>query len=299
MKESEIISVQNQKGGVGKSTFAHALAYRYAQLGCKTLLVDFDPQATLTGAFIGFKFGAFTKEDESNISNIFYGKDCKPVNISTIEHVDNPKMTTFGETRYVEKELMIDFCPSNEELLHVTENDDLTKSQKIESIYQFLISLKSKYEKIIIDCPPSFGIITTAVVKASDSALITIPTKNVDMDGMLGYFNKLNDALQSFDENHLQKILILPNMYDVRFRDSKLTLNSIKKTPLILKQMNYLRAINCEVLDPFPYRSIVQEAPSANSFLVPFIMDYARKNKDLILLLEDIATKVSIFPCKS
>jgi len=193
--------------------------------------------------------------------------------------------------------MYIDFYPANEELLDNIEDDKLNKKQKINFIYNFLDSLKSKYDKIIVDSPPTFGIITTAIALASDSILVSIPTKNVDTDGMIGFFQKLDVAIGNYDTNNLKKISILPNMYDKRTTDAKETLRDIKRTPNLLQQIQNLRDIDCKVLTPFPQRISVQEAPSINnSFLVPFIMDFSRsKNRDLIILLENIAKEIEIY----
>ena len=77
-KLGDVIGVTVQKGGVGKSTFSQAIAYSYANKGFKTALIDLDPQSTLSGAFFGYSYGAFTyteengvlKYDVSNITNI-------------------------------------------------------------------------------------------------------------------------------------------------------------------------------------------------------------------------------------
>ena len=66
----KVHGVTVQKGGVGKSTFSQAIAYSFANKGYKVALVDLDPQSTLTGAFFGYTYGAFTQLEEENIKNI-------------------------------------------------------------------------------------------------------------------------------------------------------------------------------------------------------------------------------------
>ena len=86
-KLGDVIGVTVQKGGVGKSTFSQAIAYSYANKGYKTALIDLDPQATLSGAFFGYSYGAFTyteengilKYDVSNIDLSFIKLDFEPV----------------------------------------------------------------------------------------------------------------------------------------------------------------------------------------------------------------------------
>lgn len=295
----DIHSVQNQKGGVGKSTFANVLAYDCVNNGYKTALIDLDPQATQTGAFMGYSYGAFSGNNSSNITNIFNAKKFEPIKIITTKYIDNPNKKKIGETHYFEEKMTIDFFPSNHELLHMIESDSFSRENKIQFIVNFLNALKNQYDKIIVDSPPSFGIITTAILICSNTILVSIPTKNVDTDGMTGYFNQLDKAYEKYNINQLQKIIILPNMFNKIAVDAKETLNDIKRTPNLLQQTNKLRHIKCVVNEAFPQRSSIQEAPSINnSFLVPYIMDFARsKNGDLLIALKKLSKEVVEYSC--
>ncbi|CAM3970508.1 ParA family protein [Arcobacter cloacae] len=298
----DVHGVTVQKGGVGKSTFSQAIAYSYANQGLKTALVDLDPQATLTGAFFGYTYGAFTQNEEngvveydvSNITNIFRKKEVSPITITTTKYLDNPNRGKMLQPHYLEESMEIDFFPSNYQLLAVTESDDFKREEKINIFVEFINSLKSKYDKIIIDAPPSFGIITTAILKCSKSILIPIPTKNVDTDGMVGFFRTLDKIYISEDLSNLRKIVLIPNMFDKRVSDSKETLAEIKRIPTLLHETKNLRDLSCKVMDSFPQKSCVQEAPSLKYFLVPYIMDFQRsQNQDLILKIDNIASELS------
>lgn len=97
-----------QKGGVGKSTFSQALAYSFSNQGYKTALVDLDPQSTLTGAFFGYTYGAFTqnevngilKYDVSNITNLFRSEPVEPIIITTTKYIDNPNKRENSSTTF-------------------------------------------------------------------------------------------------------------------------------------------------------------------------------------------------------
>ena len=298
----EVYGVTVQKGGVGKSTFSQALAYSFANQGFKTVLVDLDPQATLTGAFFGYSYGAFSQienegkieYDVSNITNIFRNVEVEPILIKTTKHLINPNKGKILQPHYIEDDLEIDFYPSNYQLLSATESDDFTRENKINILYTFIDSLKSKYDKIVIDSPPSFGIITTAILKAAKAILIPIPTKNVDTDGMVGFFRTLDKIYLTENLSALSKIVLIPNMFDKRVTDSKETLAEIKRIPTLLHETKNLRNLTCKVMDPFPQKACIQEAPSFKLFLAPYIMDFQRsQNQDLILKIDNIAKELS------
>jgi len=298
----EVYGVTVQKGGVGKSTFSQALAYSFANKGFKTALVDLDPQATLTGAFFGYTYGAFTQIEEngaieydiSNITNIFRKQEVKPILIRTTKYLDNPNKGKMLQPHYLEEDMEMDFYPSNYQLLHITESDDIKREDKIQTLVNFINKLKTTYDRIVIDAPPSFGIITTAILKCAKSILIPIPTKNVDTDGMVGFFRTLDKIYVSENLTNLNKIVLIPNMFDKRITDSKETLAEIKRIPALLHETKNLRNLVCKVMDPFPQKSCVQEAPSLKYFLVPYIMDFQRsQNQDLILKIDNIANELS------
>lgn len=292
IKLGKVYPTTVQKGGVGKSTKANALAYHYAAKGFKTILVDLDPQATQTGAFFGYHHTTFIGDNTSNIANLFKGKNVEPIQIITTKYLDNPNKGKIHQPHYIEEEMIIDFIPSNNELLDATESDEMNYQEKIKCIVDFINSLKSKYDRIIIDSPPSFGLITKAIILTADTLLIPIATKSVDTDGLVGFFNSLDAMYDKFDMSHLRKIVIQPTMFDKRITDSKDVIPQLKRTPNLLQVTKNLRKVECKVLEAFPQRSCVQEAPAIKMFLVPFIMDYNRNNKDLLLYINTIADEL-------
>lgn len=295
MKKKELGDVHviaEQKGGVGKSTYTHFISYDFAERGYKTVIIDIDPQASLTKAFFGFRYGSFTGNDESNIAKL-HKQEIKPIVIETVKYIDNPEKNKIGELHYIEEKLEIDFVPSNQELLKFTESDELKRIDKINAIVDFITSLRKQYDKIIIDTPPSFGIITTAVMRVADTIITPIPSKSVDTDGMVGFFRLLDEACDEFKDINIKKILIAPNMYNKSSKDCKVSLKDIKLAPTLLQVTKNLRRIPCKVLEPLTQKICIQEAPSYKMFLVPYIMDYSRStNKDIILQTKVIVKEI-------
>jgi len=291
-KLGDVIPYSVQKGGVGKSSGANSMAYVCAERGHKTILVDLDPQATQTGAFFGYSHKTYMGDNISNVANIFREKTTEPIQVQTVKYIENPNKGKIHQPHYLEEDMVIDFIPSNKELLDETESDRMSYKDKIDCIVNFINELRKKYDKVIIDCPPSFGLITKAVMITAETLLVPIATKSVDTDGLVGFFDALDDMYKDYDMSGLRKIVILPNMFDKRVTNSKDVLPELKRTPNLLQVTNNLRHIECKVLEAFPQRSCVQEAPSLKMFLIPFIMDYSRSNKDLILHLNAIANEL-------
>jgi cellulose biosynthesis protein BcsQ len=288
----EIIAFSVQKGGVGKSTTAQMVAYNYAKRGNKTLLIDMDPQATLTSAFFGYSYESFTKDDVSNITRLFKKENVKPIQIRTSKFVDNPEKGKMLQPHFLEEDLEIDFIPCNYELLDVIESDELKRADKIELIFEFLVKLKESYDKIIVDGPPSFGIITTAILRASDFIVTPIAAKNVDISGMVGFIRRLDIIVDTYKDMDIKKIVFLPNMYDGRLNDCKEALADIKRVPNLFQETKKLRDLNCVIADKFPTKSSVQEAPAYKLFLEPYIMNFAKGHKDIILRIDRLVNEL-------
>ena len=111
---------------------------------------------------------------------------------------------------------------------------------------------------------------------------------------MVGFFRTLDKIFVTENLKNLEKIVLVPNMFDKRISDAKETLAEIKRIPTLLHETQNLRNLNCKVMNPFPQKSCVQEAPSLKYFLVPYIMDFQRsQNQDLILMIDNIADELN------
>lgn len=147
---ARVISISNHKGGVGKTTAVANIGFSLAR-HFKTLLVDLDPQANLSSG-LGFY------DCEENIEKYF----------KEIIHYRSPQVTPYSINSYV------DIIPGNIGLLKI-ENQlhDALRSELI--LQEILRPIKSEYDLIIIDCPPSFNLLTINALRSSN--LILIPAK--------------------------------------------------------------------------------------------------------------------------
>ena len=199
----KIVSVANQKGGVGKTTTSINLSTLLAKKGKKVLLIDADPQGNATSGL------GIEKEQQFSVYDVL---------IEDIE-VENTLQTTQVKN--------LDLCPSNINLagaevqLVGAENREFRLKSKLENI-------KDDYDYIIIDCPPSLGLITLNAFTASNSVLIPVQCEYYALEGLGQLLNTINLV-----KKHLNKDLevegALLTMFDSRTNLAKQVVNEVKK----------------------------------------------------------------------
>ena len=159
----KIISVINQKGGVGKTTTVINLATALAELGKKTLVIDLDPQGNATTGL-----GASNKETEKNIYKIIIGQN-------------NPEKCI--QSSCVKN---LDLIGSNVNLsgLEVEIADDPNKAFLLKQILDKNQKLFAEYENIFIDCPPSLSLLTVMSLVVADELLVPLQTEFFALEGI-------------------------------------------------------------------------------------------------------------------
>ncbi len=201
---SKIISIVNQKGGVGKTTTAINLAASLALSGENILLIDIDPQGNSTSGL-----GIARDDLEKTLYNVLSGA-CNINDVlieTTIEHLF--------------------LVPSSIDLLGV--EIELAGREKRENILMdALSSIKGSYRYIFIDCPPSLGLLTLNALVASDSVIVPVQCEYYALEG-LGLLTRTLRLVRGAFNPELDIEGIVLTMFDVRNSLSRQVEAEIKK----------------------------------------------------------------------
>ncbi len=200
----KIISVSNQKGGVGKTTTTVNLAAYLAEKGKKVLIIDFDPQGNA-----GFGIGVNAEEIDTTIYEVLIGEI----------PVENAVFQTEVEGLYL--------IPSN---IHLSGAQvDLLDSEGSEFILKKALSeLRESFHYILVDCPPSLGLLTLNSLVAADSVMIPLQCEYYALEG-LSQLLRIISMVQEKLNPSLEVEGVVLTMYDSRTNLANQVVNDVRE----------------------------------------------------------------------
>ncbi len=200
--KTRILAVANQKGGVAKTTTVASLGAALAELGQRVLLVDLDPQACLT-----FSLGIDPEDLELSVHHVLTkGLDTSEV----ILHTDDG----------------VDLMPATIELARA-ESDLLTRTGREHVVKMALEGLD--YDWILLDCPPSLGVLTVAALTAAQGVLIPLQCETLSHRGVGQLLDTVHDV-RRFTNRELEVWGVLPTLFDGRTNHARAVLDNISES---------------------------------------------------------------------
>ncbi len=200
----KIISFSNQKGGVGKTTTCVNMGAYLAKAGKKVLLVDLDPQGNATTG-LGF--------EKATIKSSVYNAMIENANLNNCIVSTNVKNLDLLPSS-------IDLAGAEVELVYIKQREFVLSS--------VLKPIRNVYDFILIDCPPSLGLLTINALTAADSCIIPIQSEYYALEGLSQLLNSIRLVTKHLNPNLVVEGVVL-TMYDSRALISRQIAEEIRK----------------------------------------------------------------------
>ncbi|KQX75047.1 ParA family protein [Aeromicrobium sp. Root472D3] len=205
------IAVANQKGGVAKTTTVVSLGAALAELGQRVLLVDIDPQGSLT-----FSLGIDPEDLELTVAQVLLG-------------------TQLADDAIVVTDDGMHLLPANITLTQAEESL-VGRTGREQRLRVALDKVVDDYDYILIDCPPTLGVLTVGALSAAQQVLIPLQAETLSHRGVGQLLDTIHDVRQ-FINPKLEIMGVLPTMYDGRTTHARNVLEAIGETydlPVVL-----------------------------------------------------------------
>lgn len=200
---STVLAIANQKGGVAKTTSVASIGAALAEMGARVLLVDLDPQACLT-----FSLGIDPEDLDVSVHHVLT-KGVQPTEA------------------ILETEDGVDVLPATIDLARA-EADLLTRTGR-EHVVKMALDQVDGYDWVLLDCPPSLGILTVAALTAADGVLIPLQCETLSHRGVGQLLDTVHDV-RRFTNPALEVWGVLPTLYDGRTKHARAVLDTVAET---------------------------------------------------------------------
>ena len=200
----KVVAIANQKGGVGKTTTAINLAASLAATEHPTLLLDIDPQANCTSGV-----GIESDQVDTSIYEVLIGE------VEASEAIMTTEMP------------FLDMMPSHINLVGA-EIEIIDETQREKLLSKALPRVRRKYDFVVIDCPPSLGLLTLNSLTAADSVLIPVQAEYFALEGLGQLLNTIKIVRQHLNPD-LEIEGVLMTMFDTRLRLSNQVADEVRR----------------------------------------------------------------------
>lgn len=197
------LAVANQKGGVAKTTSVASIGAALAELGHRVLLVDLDPQACLT-----FSLGVDPEDLEVSVHEVL----TKGIAVDEV---------------VLETDDGVDLLPATIDLARA-EADLLTRTGR-EHVVKASLEPLADYDWVLLDCPPSLGVLTVAALTAADAVLVPLQCETLSHRGVGQLLDTVHDV-RRFTNQRLEVWGVLPTLFDGRTTHARTVLDTISAT---------------------------------------------------------------------
>jgi chromosome partitioning protein len=213
LPSGKVISFLNQKGGVGKTTMAYNTAYALAEEGHKVLCLDLDPQANLSLLFDAEKTG------EIHIHHLLINsiRELKALHVGSL--IDDVLIKNKG----------VDLLAAGQELsgFELSVAGINSPRQLILKAFLEKNDLLNRYDYIIIDCPPTLGLLVVNILCASQGVMIPFKADDFSRKGLAHFYDVLGDVSEMGITRAPDVLAHIPNMVDLRRKQEAIDLNLI------------------------------------------------------------------------
>lgn len=214
--KGRVIALMNQKGGVGKTTMAFNLAHAFANQGKKVLCIDMDPQSNFSSLF-----DLPNMDDRKNIHHLL---------INSVKELKALHTSTFISDVIIKGADGIDLIPSGQELsgFELTVAGINAPRQLILKKFIEKFELRSQYDVIVIDGPPTLGLLVVNILCATDGVLYPFVPDRFSEQGLKNIQQVVSDIAEMEITSTPKNLGYIPNLFDTRRKQASADLEQIR-----------------------------------------------------------------------